>query len=129
MPHSRRAAVPRIGMTFFAALTRCVLPQPLDGFFENGPRSRRAIPVKSGDKRCGVADRLAPAAHDQPRHLCFGTSELDAYPHVVDMLRNEKPVFFTFVDTIAAAILKTRGGNHLASWSLRTRCSVLPVTV
>jgi hypothetical protein len=32
---------------------------------------------------------------------------IDAYPHVVDMLRNEKPVFFTFVDTIAAAILKT----------------------
>jgi hypothetical protein len=32
---------------------------------------------------------------------------IDAYPHVVDMLRNEKPVFFTFDDTIAAAILKT----------------------
>ena len=39
-----------------------------------------------------------------------------------------QPVFFTFVDTIAAAILKT-GGNHLASWSLRSRRSVLPVTV
>jgi hypothetical protein len=32
---------------------------------------------------------------------------IDAYPHVVDLLRNDKPVFFTFNDAIAAAILKT----------------------
>jgi hypothetical protein len=56
---------------FRAALTRCVLPQPCPVRC-SGQRSRRAIPVKTGDQRRGVADRLAPAAHNQPRHLCFG---------------------------------------------------------
>jgi hypothetical protein len=32
---------------------------------------------------------------------------MDSYPHIVDMLRNEKPVFFVFNDTLQAATLKT----------------------
>ena len=32
---------------------------------------------------------------------------MDSWPHFVDMLRNEKPVFFVFNDSLQAASLKT----------------------